>query len=587
LQGAPHPGGEQAITLSNIDQVKALSRWGMGIPQAVYFAPTTGWLGVVTALGDYAFQPPDFTPFQPPAAEWALVKASGGPQYTLDYSRCARTPCPDADLLRDGEVILTLQATGNFAVSPNGFYAAAELLSGGVQQLWLHDLYSGQPPRQLDTQADGAAGLPIPCFHEITGLQFSPEADLLAAACQGGGIYLFQTADGALLSSLGPAPEAQAIPPSWLWFSPDNQRLLSYQAGLLLAWNIAPGQQQTPAYAIAVNGAVDALKAISRDGRWLAVGQIYGEVLVYDLENGSLSQTLLAPAPGEDLLAISPDGNLAATSSSTFTGEKAIQLRRLSDGAPLKTLLLPSSQALYLYQAAFTPQGDLLLVSTSNGVYAWSLPGGQADAAASAGRISQRCFQIAVHPTGQALVTLQENGVSAYTLPELKGSGAQRGPANPLAFALSPSGEQIVIGAEGVLQVRSYPESRRVLDFDLPGYQVEGLRFTADGSRLLVTLYSPGQDTRDYQLYDAGNWKLLLQAPPTIELGVVQAFSPDGLILATRNDFEIVLRRTADLRGVVSLPGHGDFVYNLAFSPDGALLLSTSFDGSIRVWGIP
>jgi WD40 repeat protein len=80
---------------------------------------------------------------------------------------------------------------------------------------------------------------------------------------------------------------------------------------------------------------------------------------------------------------------------------------------------------------------------------------------------------------------------------------------------------------------------------------------------------------------------MLLQAPESIELGSVQAFSPDGAILATRNEAEIVLRRAADLRGLVSLPGHSDFVYRLAFSPDGSLLLSTALDGSIRVWGIP
>ena len=36
---------------------------------------------------------------------------------------------------------------------------------------------------------------------------------------------------------------------------------------------------------------------------------------------------------------------------------------------------------------------------------------------------------------------------------------------------------------------------------------------------------------------------------------------------------------------LVRLPGHSDYVYSLAFSPDGKTLVSSSGDTTLRLWG--
>jgi CHAT domain/WD domain, G-beta repeat len=63
------------------------------------------------------------------------------------------------------------------------------------------------------------------------------------------------------------------------------------------------------------------------------------------------------------------------------------------------------------------------------------------------------------------------------------------------------------------------------------------------------------------------------------------AFSPDGTLLATASwDYTTRLWRVADGTPVRTLTGHTDYVYSVAFSPDGTLLATASYDRTTRLW---
>ena len=65
------------------------------------------------------------------------------------------------------------------------------------------------------------------------------------------------------------------------------------------------------------------------------------------------------------------------------------------------------------------------------------------------------------------------------------------------------------------------------------------------------------------------------------------AFSPDGLLLASGSyDKTVKLWDLTDGRVVTTLRGHQDQVFRIAFSPDGKSLASCSGDGTTIVWNV-
>ncbi|MEM1256706.1 MAG: adenylate/guanylate cyclase domain-containing protein [Cyanobacteria bacterium P01_H01_bin.21] len=63
-------------------------------------------------------------------------------------------------------------------------------------------------------------------------------------------------------------------------------------------------------------------------------------------------------------------------------------------------------------------------------------------------------------------------------------------------------------------------------------------------------------------------------------------FSPDGTLLATGIDQQVVLWNIAERRQIASFEGHAAWVRCVAFSPDGSLLASGSQDQTIRLWDV-
>ena len=65
------------------------------------------------------------------------------------------------------------------------------------------------------------------------------------------------------------------------------------------------------------------------------------------------------------------------------------------------------------------------------------------------------------------------------------------------------------------------------------------------------------------------------------------AFSPDGRILASASEDKTVRLWDVPSRQVLAtLTGHEDAVYSVAFSPDGRVLASASEDKTVRLWDV-
>jgi hypothetical protein len=151
------------------------------------------------------------------------------------------------------------------------------------------------------------------------------------------------------------------------------------------------------------------------------------------------------------------------------------------------------------------------------------------------------------------------------------------------SLAFSPDGETIVTGSYDPL-VRLWRVSDGTLLHEFTGHTawVRSVAFSPDGK--LLASASDDNTARIWSVQDKTSLKTL-----TIGLNGVRAvaFSPDGLMLATGGFDNIVrLWEVGDGSLVRELVGHTGWVRTLSFSPNGVYLASGGFDATIRLWRI-
>lgn len=593
--GTPLPEARQAITATNAGRLVMLGRWGKGIPAAAAVSPDGSLLAVAASSGLHLYDGASFLPRLSIELESPLTSIA---------------IAPDSSLIAAGDILGTVRLW-NAAGEPQGTFSA-------------------------NKQA-------------VLSLAFSPDSARLAAGSWNRGIYLWQVAAGrltAILRGHRRAPSRMAfsadgetlytwsnrepvqrwpIPggsPKEEWyigqtndgrtgsgaaFSADGAVFAAAQDWRVRVFNTADGTSRTQLQPVS---APIAAVALSPDGS-LAATSDQQSVKIWQTADGSLlhetpalpASILLFGADGQSVLRQGSDSGLevwrftgaegfepalrpeylpAHPSGSAFQRESGALVLRLLNGnlrtvlpEPVYSAMDSAPPGLSFDEVAVSLDGSLAAGGTANArVWVWQVDSGEM--VYSLRGFGLNAGKLVFSPDGSLLATgsgdrrlrvfRMEDGSPVHTC-------QHAGPISRLAF--SADGRLLATGVENRIQLW------RVSDWTLlANYSGSHFAFAPQEDLLavaetrsreqVITIHRVSKQT-EVAVFSAG--------------GSAMAFSPDGSLLALAGQ-ELTLWDVSRGERLTALPLSRPFG-EVAFSPQGDLLILTDWDGVVTGWGVP
>jgi WD40 repeat protein len=155
------------------------------------------------------------------------------------------------------------------------------------------------------------------------------------------------------------------------------------------------------------------------------------------------------------------------------------------------------------------------------------------------------------------------------------------------SVAFSPDGEHLAsAGGDGTIKVWNSKTGKVVQTLGTHADSVYAVAFHPDGNHLASV--DAGRKTAALKVWDLKTGQQVFDGPGDAEHNIGTAygvaFSADGRHVATGSDGAVNVWDWKDRRQLHALPGHAKRAISVAFSRDGKLLASGSFQGSLKLW---
>jgi WD40 repeat protein/serine/threonine protein kinase len=461
--------------------------------------------------------------------------------------------------------------------------------------------------------------------HELKGLAWSRDGRRLAFATFDRRVEIWDASSGAKLLTLAGHPKDAGQPgyfPVLLAWSPDDKQLLSSGDAETKVWDVASGRELRTFPRQALGCSPDFTRfsdnlfvydiasghprfnfessvfslAWSSNGRRLATGST-NTTRVFDAETGKVILTLVG-RPNQ-ALAWRPDGERLAA------GLDQVTIWDTTSKNKKPTLANPRGE---LHSVAWSPDGRRIAGGATSyippkaltgTVEVWDSESGdvvkslewQASPEASAGPIGVPSIRVAWSPDGARLSSIDGSGTvkiwSTTNWQPVSGL-AQLPPYSGLAPAegrldWSPDGKWLA-AASGwtTLKIWESETGREVFHYGEPGKF--GIQLVGWSKKSGELSFATQTETKSW---NPGSGRL--RTVGGSERSHIY-FSPDEQLVAIPDGAEITVLNVRMLSRWLSAPrilrGHTDQVYDIAWSPDGRRLVSTSQDRTAKIWDL-
>ncbi|MFZ3394013.1 WD40 repeat domain-containing protein [Rhodococcus sp. 7Tela_A2] len=430
----------------------------------------------------------------------------------------------------------------------------------------------------------------------------SPDGSVLASASDDGTVRLWSLGEDSGPAVIGDPLQLSSKYMASVSFSPDGRYLAAGGGdGAVWIFDISDHAAPRPVLdqEVFASGAVHNVR-YGPSGRVLAVPYDDGTVALLDTSDPTSGRFPVASVRGHEgavrTVAFRPDGAVMATSSD----DRTVRLWDVTDRAapvPLGEPLRGFEDV--AHSVGFSGDGRTLAASSDDGVlrlFDTSDPRAPYPVGVPVRAHTGGVWSIAFLPDGRTLASASWDGTAKLwdidpeeryldeISPALTGHGG-----GVATLAITPDGDTVITGGQDAnLRVWTMPHTRiSVVDAALTKPSV-----SRAGD--LVATGSYGPTVSLWRVDDAGDWDRAggVTLPRPLGGAYVCALSPSGTVLATAptSGGSVQLwdvRDPADPRPFADpVPLGTRFTSSLAFSPDGATLVTGADDFSVQLWDI-
>jgi WD40 repeat protein len=444
--------------------------------------------------------------------------------------------------------------------SPNGALLAAAGQDGAVR-IW--DVASGQPRFFLPDHTE-----------PIDALAWSPDGRFVADGSLDRTLHVWALEGPLSGQRVGDLVGHRGAVTS-IAYSRDGRSLLSgsndHTARL---WDARFDEELVPLHGMHRFGAVKA--SFGPGGRRVVSAGADGTARIWDVQSRRLVHTLLQKAGVNDA-EFSPNGRLVVTASA----DGSARIWNASTGSALHTLRAHGA----VLVARFSPDGAIVATGDAKGgVKLWRTKDGRLLAnERQQGKVADAAFA----PDGRTLATAGPDGASVWSVSAGRQIRLLRSPGGLSRVAFSPDGSLIAgAGGDGAARIWDAASGKRPQLLPASKHALTDVVFSPDGQLLLVTGAAPAP--LNATMWDVPSGRRL--HPLVGHTGPVAggAFSRDGRWIVTTGGTAVGLWQRDASQPYFYLRSTGaeqdKHLTSSSFSPDGRFVLSSSEDGSVRLY---